>query len=113
VNDEALLPSAPALRDLLAGYTIRLRLGKFNGKARMRLTAASTVTEHIGDFRTDALLNWRDLEADPLVCDVLATSLPTRLIHHAHFHNEKFYETRFGEDVVQLPVAMHFLARAT
>jgi hypothetical protein len=37
--------------------------------------------------------------------------LPTRLIHHAHFSDEAFYEAHFGEEVVRLPVAMRFLAR--
>jgi CRISPR-associated protein Csc1 len=111
VQDGVPLPAAPALHDLLAGWTARVRLGKFPGKARLRLEAASRVTERKGVFRTDALLNWRDLEIDPLVCDVLPTSLPTRLIHRAHFDEGTFYEAHFGEDVVQLPVAMGFLAR--
>jgi CRISPR-associated protein Csc1 len=112
INDEFPSLPAPALRDLLVGHTTRVRLGKFNGKARIHLEAASKVTERTGEFRADTLLNWRDLDVDPLVCDVLATSLPTRLIHHAHFRGERFYEVLFGEDVVQLPAAMRFLARA-
>jgi CRISPR-associated protein Csc1 len=111
VPDDVLLPDAPALCDLLAGGGAHVRLGKFLGKARLRLEAASKVIEREGAFRADTLLNWRDLEADPLVCDVLPTSLPTRLIHHAHFDDEAFYETHFGDDVVRLPVAMRFLAR--
>lgn len=111
VHDDVSLPDAPALRDLLAGGTAYVRLGKFPGKARLRLEAASKVTERTDAFRADTLLNWRDLEVDPLVCDVLPTSLPTRLIHHAHFDDEAFYEAHFGDGVVRLPVAMRFLAR--
>jgi CRISPR-associated protein Csc1 len=111
VNDDVSLPEAPALHDLLTRRTAHVRLGKFPGKARLRLEAASKITERKGAFRADTLLNWRDLEVDPLVCDVLPTSLPTRLIHHAHFDGEAFYEAHFGDDVVRLPVAMRFLAR--
>jgi CRISPR-associated protein Csc1 len=111
VHDTVSLPEAPALHDLVAGRTAHVRLGKFLGKARLGLESTSKITEHKGPFRADTLLNWRDLEADPLVCDVLPTSLPTRLIHHAHFEGEAFYEIHFGDDVVRLPVAMRFLAR--
>ena len=111
VHDDVSLPDAPALRDLLVRRTAYLRLGKFLGKARLRLETASKVMERTGAFRADTFLNWRDLEIDPLVCDVLPTSLPTRLIHHAHFDDEAFYEVHFGDDVVRLPVAMRFLAR--
>ncbi|MBU0703222.1 MAG: type I-D CRISPR-associated protein Cas5/Csc1 [Chloroflexi bacterium] len=111
INDQGSLPDAPALHVLVAGRTVYVRLGKFSGKVRLRLEAASEVTEHVGAFRSDTLLNWRDLALDPLVCDVLPTSLPTRLIHHAHFEDGGFYEARFGEDVARLPVAMRFLAR--
>jgi CRISPR-associated protein Csc1 len=111
VHDNASLPRAPALYDLLAGRMARVRLGKFPGKAQLRLEAASRITERQGTFRADTLLNWRDLEVDPLVCDVLPTSLPTRLIHHAHFSDELFYEVHFGEDIVRLPAALRFLAR--
>jgi CRISPR-associated protein Csc1 len=111
VHDDAPLPDAPALRDLLAMRTAHVRLGKFPGKARLRLEVASRVAEYTDTFRADTLLNWRDLEIDPLVCDVLPTSLPTRLIHHAHFDGETFHEAHFEDDVVRLPVAMRFLAR--
>lgn len=110
VNGNEQLPDAPSLRDLLSGQTVRVRLGKFSGKARLRLEAASEVAECRGAFQTHELLNWRDLAIDPLVCDVLPTSLPTRLIQRAHFDGA-FYKAHFGEDVVRLPVEMHFLAR--
>ena len=111
VHDDASLPEALALRDLLAGRTVRVRLGKFTGKTRLWLEAADKVREKSGRFQADTLLNWRDLEVNPLVCDVLSTSLPTRLIHHARFEDEMFYEAHFGENPVRLPVAMRFLAR--
>jgi len=107
----AVLPTVPALRDLVAGKSTRVRLGKFPGKARLRLEAAEEVLEQEGAFETEALLNWRDLEADPLACDVVATSLPTRLLARAHFAQGPYYEAHFGSDAVRLPVQMRFLAR--
>jgi len=107
----AALPAAPALHDLLAGKSARVRLGKFPGKARLRLEAAEEVLEQEGAFETEALLNWRDLDADPLACDVVATSLPTRLLARAHFAQGPYYEAHFGGDLVRLPVRMRFLAR--
>lgn len=103
---------APALTDLLAGRPARVRLGKFPGKARLRLEPADQLVQHRGPFQCETLLNWRDLEADPMVCDVLAASLPTRLISRARFENGAYYEIRFGEERVQLPADMRYLARA-
>lgn len=103
---------APALADLLAGKSVRVRLGKFPAKARLRLERASQVSQHDGPFLSEVLLNWRDLEADPVFCDVLASSLPTRLISRARFDKGSHFEARFGDDPVLLPVDMRFLARA-
>jgi len=111
VPDLAALPEAPALRDLIAGRVARVRLGKFLGKARLRLMGAETVVEREGPFRSEVLLNWRDLDVDPQVCDVVAASLPTRLIRHAYFPGGPYYEAHFGHDVVQMPARMRFLAR--
>ena len=103
---------APALADLLSGRPARVRLGKFLGKARLRLQRAGSVGQGSGPFQSEALLNWRDLEANPVVCDILAASLPTRLISRAQFDGGNYYEARFGEDTVRLPADMRFLARA-
>jgi len=105
------LPAAPAFRDVLEDRPARIRLGKFPGKARVRLEPATVTKTGEGEFTVKALLNWRDLAADPLVCDVLATSLPTRLLGNAHFDRGKYYEARFSDDMVRLPVEMRFLAR--
>jgi CRISPR-associated protein Csc1 len=105
------LPDAPALRDLVAGRAVRVRLGKFPAKARLHLEGAEKVTDRSGPFLVDTFLNWRDLEIDPAVSDVVATSLPTRLLAHAHFAEGAYYEVRFGKDVVYLPAQMRFLAR--
>ena len=109
--DSAALPDAPALHDLIAGRTARVRLGKFPGKARLRLEAAEKVLEREGAFHTETLLNWRDLEDDPQVCDIVVASLPTRLISRAHFTEGAYYEAHFDKDVVRLPARMRFLAR--
>jgi CRISPR-associated protein Csc1 len=111
VPDPAALSKAPALRGLLAGKTAWIRLGKFPGKARLRAEAAGAVAKKTGPFQTEAFINWRDLEADPVVCDVVAASLPTRLLARAHFEQGAYYEARFGDEVVRLPAGMRFLAR--
>ncbi|MFN4073589.1 MAG: type I-D CRISPR-associated protein Cas5/Csc1 [Thermus sp.] len=109
------LPDAPALRVLLDGGTVRVRLGKFPAKARLRGEPAQRSEEKRGSFVSEALLNWRDLEADPLVCDVVPTGRPTTLIFRANFDDEPFYEATFGnnedKEVVRLPKRMGFLAR--
>jgi CRISPR-associated protein Csc1 len=111
VHDLNLLPKAPALQGLLSGKAVRARLGKFSAKARLRLEPAISVSERRGPFVCSTLLNWRDLEADPVACDVLATSLPTRLLSQAHFTDSPYMEAKFRNDTVQLPTQMRFLAR--
>ncbi|MBC7248947.1 MAG: type I-D CRISPR-associated protein Cas5/Csc1 [Anaerolineae bacterium] len=111
VSDLAALPDAPALHDLIAEKTTRIRLGKFPGKARLQAQQADRVVIQEGPFQTTAMLNWRDLETDPQVCDVVAASLPTRLLSRAHFAEGPYYEAHFGRDIVRLPVRMRFLAR--
>jgi len=111
IHEKSVLPAAPALHDLVAGKAVRVRLGKFPAKARLRLEPATSAVEHTGPFVSEALLNWRDLEADPAVCDILAASLPTRLLSRAHFADGAYIEARFGDDVIRLPKGMRFLAR--
>jgi len=111
VHNPAALPDTPALHDLLAGRPTRVRLGKFPAKARLQAEPARRVVEREGPFFVDAYLNWRDLEADPLVCDVVAASLPTRLIARARFDTAPHYEAHFGDEAVYLPARMRFLAR--
>lgn len=105
------LPEAPALRGLLEGKSPRIRLGKFPGKARLWAQGASAVAQKDGPFDTDVFLNWRDLEIEPVVCDIVAASLPTRLLSRAHFGYGAYYEARFGDEIVRLPAGMRFLAR--
>ncbi len=111
LQKDASLPRSPALQGLLAGRPVWIRLGKFPGKARLQAERAESVQEKRGPFETEAMLNWRDLEQDPLVCDIVAASLPTRLLSRAHFKNGAYYEARFGAEVVRLPAEMRFLAR--
>ncbi len=112
---------SPTLRWGLAGKPVYIRLGKFPAKVRVRFDTALRVEERHGEFKAQALcehiiapvyLNWRDIEIDPLVCDVLPATLPTRLIANAHFQDGDYYFAMFGEnDHVFLPKGMHFLAR--
>ncbi|MBC7227424.1 MAG: type I-D CRISPR-associated protein Cas5/Csc1 [Thermoflexales bacterium] len=112
VHDAARLPPAPALQGLLSGQAVRVRMGKFPAKARLQAEPAREVREGRRDFLCEAMLNWRDLEADPVVCDVVAAGRPTRLLTRARFEDELCYEARFGpDDAVALPARMRFLAR--
>ncbi len=111
VNDEAELPSAATLPGLLAGQPVHIRLGKFPGKARIHLKAADKIVREQGTFQSEPLLNWRDVEDDPVVCDILAASLPTRLISRARFEDAGYYIAQFGKEKVYLPATMRFLAR--
>ena len=111
VADPTRLPAAPAFQDVLEGRRARIRLGKFPGKARVQLEPATAVRRDEGEFAVQTLLNWRDLTTDPLACDVLATSLPTRLLSNAHFDRGKYYEVCFGNDTMRLPADMRFVAR--
>ena len=111
VAERAGLPKAPALKDALEGHSVRIRLGKFPGKALITLKSAEEIREREGDFTVTSLLNWRDLPADPVVCDVLAASLPTRLVYNAHFTSARYYEVRFDGERIRLPRGMRFLAR--
>jgi CRISPR-associated protein Csc1 len=111
VKEGIQLPDVPAFQDALKGLPVRIRLGKFPGKALVTLRPAEVVEVKRGDFVATPLLNWRDMTADPLVCDVLAASLPTRLIRNAHFADTDYYEACFDGERICLPVGMSFLAR--
>lgn len=111
VPDLAELPATPALRGLVTGNSVRVRLGKFLGKVRLRLEVATSLEKRSGGFQSDALLNWRDLETDPVACDILAASLPTRLLSRAYFAEGDYYHLSFGDDTVRMPVGMRYLAR--
>ncbi len=95
--------------DLVIGATVRVRLGKFLGKACLRVEAAEKVERRTGAFQVDAFLNWHDLNATPHICDVVASSLPTRLIANARFENTVYYEAKFQNEAVCLPARMGFL----
>lgn len=104
------LPDAPALQDLIAGRTVRARFGKFAGKALLRAEPAQSVTCKEGPFHSQEYLNWQDLADDPVACDVVAASLPTRLLSQARFEGPH-YVARFSDGTVCLPAEMGFLAR--
>ena len=111
-SGEGEMPASPSFTLALSQKTTHIRLGKFMGKAKVTLTPAKKIREKEGDFATKTLLNWRDCPLDPLVCDVLPASLPTRLINNAHFAHNAYYEAHFGEkDVVCLPTNMGYLTR--
>jgi CRISPR-associated protein Csc1 len=111
-NPDAIL-DVPAFCDGIAGRIARIRLGKFPGKARVRFQRAKRVIEKTGSFTTKTLLNWRDLPQDPKVFDILAISLPTRLIYNARFEKGTYYQVKFADEdkEISLPSEMRFLAR--
>lgn len=111
VADPTSLPQVPTLQDLLTGHPCRIRLGKFPGKARVTLNPADQVIERQGSFIATLLLNWRDLPSEPLVCDILPSTLPTRLIRNAHFSEGRYYEAHLGRERICVPDGMRFLAR--
>lgn len=111
LHDPDRLPVAPALHDLLAGRDVRVRLGKFPAKARLRAEPARSVGEGMGDFVCEAMLNWRDLEVEPTVCDLVTGGRPTYLVTRAQFRDEPFFEAHFGQEAIFLPKRMRFLAR--
>jgi hypothetical protein len=111
LQDESLVAQFPILRDLVEGKQARIRLGKFMGKAGLKLEPSTKIVTRDGAFVTHTLLNWRDLAIDPFACDVVATALPTRLLNHASFNKNTYFETHFGEEKICLPAEMRFLAR--
>ena len=106
------VPEVPAFKDALEGHPVRIRLGKFPGKVLITLKPAEEIEERKGNFTATPLLNWRDLPADPIVCDVLAASLPTRLVYNARFISAWYYEAQFGDERIRLPMGMRFLTRS-
>lgn len=128
VADRTAVPRVPAFESLLAGKTAYVRLGKFSAKARIGLVKAQKVSEKQGPFtagvlrersraaveqrQSPLLLNWRDISADPVLCDVYPAALPTRLIGNPQFADGPYYLVEFGEeDRVILPAGMRFIAR--
>lgn len=99
-----------------------LRLGKFMAKARLLVTPGQQVRQVDDSPRQTpaaprgelpVLLNWDDLmpAARPVVYDVLATALPTRLIDHPVFTGVPgpYLTATFAEETVALPLQMGYL----
>ncbi len=113
VADSSHQPATPAWQDLLAGHSVYIRLGKFMGKARVAMYLAHEMNERQGPFTVTPLLNWRDLAIEPSVCDILPSTLPTRLVYNVHFSDGRYYEAHFDQEKMYLPVGMRFLARSS
>lgn len=105
--------ASPTFAGLLDGRAERVRLGKFPGKASIRLEPANKVQRSEAEFTCNTLLNWRDCPTDPIVCDVLPSSLPTRLINHVHFPTGLYYSAQFADESssIKFPANMCYLAR--
>ena len=130
VADPSQVPRSPVLLDLLTGKVGYVRLGKFPAKVRLQLIPAQRVETKQGKFKAGIsfqrgreaemqsaaplLFNWRDILADPIVCDVYPGTLPTRLIANPQFAGGGYYVAEFGEeDRVILPGNMRFVARGS
>ena len=118
----------PAFASLLTGKTGYIRLGKFMAKSRISITQAPNVEEKQGAFWAhivsdrsrinteqgyfSLLLNWRDILANPITCDIYPTTLPTRLIANPRYESGKYFLAEFAdEDKVIFPAEMCFIAR--
>lgn len=82
-------------------FPMYIRLGKFMAKAHLHVTVAQQVKQDESDHKVMHLLNWSDLHTKPVVFNVQAASLPSRLISHAYFEACPFLHARFsaGEDI--------------
>lgn len=100
-----------------------LRLGKFMAKAELQPTLAAEIQTRLGAFNEQEtqrqgvvhpLLTWNDLPSSgrPIVYDILANALPSRLIEHAVFSGIEgpYLAATFGDDpaIVQLPARMGY-----
>jgi len=100
-----------------------LRLGKFMAKAAVLPTLARQMQTRLGSFNEQEtrqqkvvhpLLTWNDLPASgrPIVYDIIANALPSRLIEHAMFNGIEgpYLTAAFGDDpaIVQLPARMGY-----
>ncbi len=90
------LGALSAVLDLLAAVWEITRLGKFMAKAAISAVPASSLQTRLGAFNEHEthqqgiihpLLTWNDLpiSARPVVYDIIANALPSRLIEHAVF----------------------------
>jgi CRISPR-associated protein Csc1 len=87
-----------------------IRLGKFMAKTQIGAVAATSVEKQQGACKEAHLLNWSDLRTKPVICNVLASSLPTRLINQALFEDIAFLHAAFPDgDELNLPLEMGYL----
>jgi CRISPR-associated protein Csc1 len=86
-----------------------IRLGKFMAKTKLKVVAATSVSEKQGECKVSQLLNWNDLSKKPEAFNVQVTSLPTRLISQAIFTDIPFVQVAFPDEKVDLPVQMGYL----
>ncbi|XWK91237.1 MAG: type I-D CRISPR-associated protein Cas5/Csc1 [Phormidium sp.] len=128
VNQISNVEQFPNFSLLLMGKIGYIRLGKFLAKSRIRLMKAQKVQQNQGSFsagiindrgrliseqnQSSLLLNWRDIPADPITCDIYPATLPTRLIANPKYDSQSYYVAEFGEeDQIKLPANMSFVAR--
>ncbi|MEO9028827.1 MAG: type I-D CRISPR-associated protein Cas5/Csc1 [Ktedonobacteraceae bacterium] len=100
-----------------------LRLGKFMAKATVLVAPSSSLKSHLDSFNEQEtrrqsiihpLLTWNDLpnSARPIVYDIIANALPSRLIEHAMFTgiDGPYFVAAFDEksSPVELPARMGY-----
>jgi CRISPR-associated protein Csc1 len=100
-----------------------LRLGKFMTKARLRAVSATDIQRRSTSFNegetkknhvSHPLLTWNDLplSARPVIYDIIASALPSRLIEHAMFTGVEgpYFSATFADEkaMVQIPSRMGY-----
>lgn len=100
-------------RSQLEHGCLYVRLGKFMSKALIAVQRAVEVNVKAqGAFVANALLNWRDLHAEPIFFDLIGDALPTRLMSNVRFNEGSHVTATFADtQKVVLPTAMSFLHR--
>lgn len=88
-----------------------VRLGKFMSKAKLNVEPAARVEPlPKRTLETEALLNWSDLAIKPVVFDLIADALPTRLVYNAVFSPGDGWRASFADGShVVLPAGMGYL----
>jgi len=85
-----------------------LRLGKFMSKARLQPELAAIIKQSTGKCVSDVLLAWDDLKIKPTVFDLIANSVPTRLVRFANFTKVSYVKAKFTDEEICIPLDMGY-----
>ncbi len=85
-----------------------LRLGKFMSKVQLSVVEAKNIKQSLGSCESTALLAWDDLKTKPAVFDLIANSVPTRLVRFANFIQVAYVQAEFADEKICLPLEMGY-----